>query len=669
MKQFSVLKKCISRTVLFLLPAAFTGTVTAQNIFPASGSAGIGTVIPASSSALEIKSTTQGFLIPRMTFAQKNTIASPVSSLMVYQTDNTPGFYFFNGSAWIKMAASDGLINGLAIGTGGGSIAFNTALGNNTLISNTTGYYNTASGYKSLYSNSTGYTNSATGAHSMYLNTTGSGNTSNGYAALYYNNSGSENTAIGNKALFSNTSGYSNVAIGTGALVSNNLAHNLVAVGDSALYNFPGSSAGTYANTAIGSKSLFTNTSGIFNTALGASSLYSNTIGSSNTACGENALYYNTEGGDNTANGTSALYANTIGSLNTANGTAALNYNTSGSNNSADGAFALYNTTVGSSNTANGTAALYTNTTGSYLTAFGRSADVNAGNYSNSSAVGYNAAITASNQVRLGNSNITSIGGFANWTNISDGRVKKNIKGNVPGLVFINKLQPVTYNLNLEAADKILQLTGQIDKDGKTAQHTAEETEARKAKEQVLYSGFIAQDVEKAAKELNYDFSGVDAAKNSKDLYGLRYSEFVVPLVKAVQELSKMNDDKDTKIDDLQKQINELKALIISGNTSTSASADNIHLQIPPVNSMLSQNIPNPFNTNTLIRYTTVSSAKQVQIIIFNSNGAAVKQFNNLNPGIAELTVTAGSLAAGSYFYSLIIDGKKVDTRQMIITK
>ena len=60
----------------------------------------------------------------------------------------------------------------------------------------------------------------------------------------------------------------------------------------------------------------------------------------------------------------------------------------------------------------------------------------------------------------------------------------------------------------------------------------------------MVYTGFVAQDVEKAARELNYDFSGVDAAKNDKDLYGLRYSEFVVPLVKAVQELSAKNDEK-----------------------------------------------------------------------------------------------------------------------------
>ena len=110
------------------------------------------------------------------------------------------------------------------------------------------------------------------------------------------------------------------------------------------------------------------------------------------------------------------------------------------------------------------------------------------------------------------------------------------------------------------------------DKDGKIVEQkpTAIEIASRKAKEQVIYSGFIAQDVEKTAKELNYDFSGVDAAKNDKDLYGLRYAEFVVPLVKAVQELSAKNDELQKQNDaqqkvnsDLQQQINELKAMII----------------------------------------------------------------------------------------------------------
>lgn len=51
-------------------------------------------------------------------------------------------------------------------------------------------------------------------------------------------------------------------------------------------------------------------------------------------------------------------------------------------------------------------------------------------------------------------------------------------------------------------------------------------------KERMTWTGFIEQEVEQAAKDLGYDFSGVDKPKNADDLYGLRYAEFVVPLVK-----------------------------------------------------------------------------------------------------------------------------------------
>ena len=75
----------------------------------------------------------------------------------------------------------------------------------------------------------------------------------------------------------------------------------------------------------------------------------------------------------------------------------------------------------------------------------------------------------------------------------------------------------------------------------------------------VRFTGFIAQDVEKAAKSIGYDFSGVDKAQNENDFYGLRYSEFVVPMVKAIQEqqsqielLKKQNADLMRRLTDLE---------------------------------------------------------------------------------------------------------------------
>ena len=67
--------------------------------------------------------------------------------------------------------------------------------------------------------------------------------------------------------------------------------------------------------------------------------------------------------------------------------------------------------------------------------------------------------------------------------------------------------------------------------------------------------GFIAREVEAAAKEIGYNFSGVDKPKNDKDIYGLRYAEFVVPLVKGMQEQQEM-------IEDLEAENGDLKNLV-----------------------------------------------------------------------------------------------------------
>ena len=56
------------------------------------------------SAALDVKSTTQGMLVPRMTASQRGMIATPATGLLVYQTDGTAGFYFYNGTAWTNLS-------------------------------------------------------------------------------------------------------------------------------------------------------------------------------------------------------------------------------------------------------------------------------------------------------------------------------------------------------------------------------------------------------------------------------------------------------------------------------------------------------------------------------------------------------------------------------------
>ncbi len=57
-----------------------------------------------SSAMLDVKSTNSGMLIPRMTQAERNGISSPASSLLIYQTDNTPGFYYYDGGSWVRIS-------------------------------------------------------------------------------------------------------------------------------------------------------------------------------------------------------------------------------------------------------------------------------------------------------------------------------------------------------------------------------------------------------------------------------------------------------------------------------------------------------------------------------------------------------------------------------------
>jgi len=760
--------------------AVFTISVKAQNTFPATGSAGIGTTTPTASSLLDMESTTKGLLIPRVTLAQRNSIASPATGLLVYQTDNTSGFYYYNGTAWgiassqwttngsvITYNGGDALINNITFGTGGGGITpgggtlSNTAVGNNALATNTRGLYNTgigssalsstnfalfntAVGYFSLKNNTSGGSNTGVGANSLFANTGGAGNTAtgdetlynnasgnyntaNGAGNLYYNTTGSSNTAIGSGALSFNSTGNSNVAIGINALYNNTIVSNLVAVGDSALFNNTGSYNtaigsktlyknlnGNY-NTATGFKSLGVNTTGNSNTANGYSALFSNTTGSYNTSYGNLALRYNTTASNNTALGSFALYTNTTGGGNTANGINALYSNTTGNNNAAFGNGALYFNTLGYSNVAIGinalyknqagsnivaigdsalfnstgkfnaaigSKALYSNTTGVDNTAFGDGADVSSGTLTNATALGYLAKATASNQVMLGNSSVTSVKAAGSFVVYSDGRYKKDINENVPGLSFINQLRPVTYHYDIHGMNEKMGITSAQKKDANDASETDKtqrqlEENAIITKEKKLYTGFVAQEVEATANKLNYDFSGVYKPQNDKDLYSLSYAEFVVPLVKAVQELSVKNDAKDSVIASLQSQVSEMASLKNQISQLTQLVQDLVTksaIALPSQNVTLSsasleQNIPNPYNQSTAIHYNVPSTVTSAQIMVTDISGRLLKQIPVMSKGAGTVNINAGTLSAGTYNYSLIVDGSVVDTKKMVLIK
>ena len=144
------------------------------------------------------------------------------------------------------------------------------------------------------------------------------------------------------------------------------------------------------------------------NTAIGTSALINNTTGSVNTAIGNNALNSNTTGSFNTGEGFHALASNTIGTENTAVGFSSLLVNTN-SYNTGLGVNSLVHNTTGQANTALGNATMFGNITGSNNTVIGSGSDVGSDGLTNATAIGYNASVTTSNTIQLGNTSVSNV--------------------------------------------------------------------------------------------------------------------------------------------------------------------------------------------------------------------------------------------------------------------
>jgi hypothetical protein len=245
-------------------------------------------------------------------------------------------------------------------------------------------------------------------------------------------------------------------------------------------------------------------------------------------------------------------------------------------------------------------------------------------------------------------------------------------------LKFINLLKPISYTVDVNALNAYYDKNKKHDSVCERLKKNIPD-EANKASA-ITHNGFIAQDVEKAAASLHYNFSGVDKPQTKDGLYGLHYSDFVVPLVKAVQELSRMNDEKDAKIDSLQQQFAELKTLVLrkqqaqqqcspcNAITSAESSVKKNHIELSEEPS-LQQNIPNPFTNATSINYNLPQQFSSAKIMITNSSGKVLKELNILTPGKGMIQTDASTLPSGTYNYTLYVDGKLIASKQMILAK
>jgi trimeric autotransporter adhesin len=271
--------------------------------------------------------------------------------------------------------------------------------------------------------------NTAEGQNALLSLTTGAGNTAVGWFSLGSNTDASFNTALGAGALFANIS-QENTGIGVGALLSNTTGPH---------------------NTAIGALALFSNTEGNVNTAVGLDAMFSNTTGIANTANGAAALRQNIDGDFNSAFGVETLYNNTEGRFNTAmGGYRALDRNTTGDSNTGVGSFALFNNQTGNLNTAIGSEA-GEDITGSGNVCIGEGVLGEAGvddrtyiRNVNTTAQSFSAGVNNYVTVRL------SDGRLGHTQVVSSRRYKENIKPLAAASEALYALKPVSFRLKKE---------------------------------------------------------------------------------------------------------------------------------------------------------------------------------------------------------------------------
>ena len=159
---------------------------------------------------------------------------------------------------------------------------------------------------------------------------------------------------------------------------------------------------------------------------------------------------------------------------------------------------------------------------------------------------------------------------------------------------------------------------------------------------------------------MNYDFSGVDKPQDESGLYGLRYAEFVVPLVKAVQELSKENDE-------LKKRLEKIE-ILLAANSNVSANVQSGGYLATGASS-LEQNIPNPFTNTTTIHYTLPQKYRSAKMIITDNGGKTLKEINITGTGKGNINIDASAFSSGIYQYSLLVDGKVIMSKQMVVSR
>jgi len=171
--------------------------------------------------------------------------------------------------------------------------------------------------------------------------------------------------------------------------------------------------------------------------------------------------------------------------------------------------------------------------------------------------------------------------------------------------------------------------------------------------------GVVAQEIQKVFPEVvrNWEYKvDEETGKKTKvptEKLGVMYADIIPVLIRGMQEQ--------------QKEIEDLKQLVsrLTGAQVSNASASNVVLS----SNSLEQNTPNPVKTSAVIKYNIAAVNGNAQLKITDANGKLIKQVQLANAGAGSVNIDCSSLTAGTYYYSLISDGKMIDTKKMIVAK
>lgn len=226
----------------------------------------------------------------------------------------------------------------------------------------------------------------------------------------------------------------------------------------------------------------------------------------------------------------------------------------------------------------------------------------------------------------------------------SDKKLKKNISPYTRGLDALMKITPITYEYNGK---------------GGTTRGDA-------------HVGLIAQELQNAAPELVEEFTHIEMSEatlteehkvlGEANYLQIRDNEVKYLLINAVKE-------QQDKIETLEEELAEMKAMMQAMLNSQNTDLNRQNIQLDGRGAYLEQNQPNPFNNNTLIKYNVPSDATNAVVNVFDTNGQVIHSESITNTGKGEIQLKAGTIAAGTYSYSLVVNGNIVDTKRMVIVK